>query len=292
MTARITLAPSSLHTLIVAALAEDAIRRDVTTRRLFPRPVKARGVIIAKQPAIIAGLPAARAVFQAVDPLLRFRASARDGARIEAGAIVATLAGDGRSILAGERVALNFLQHLSGVATLTRRFVDAVEGTRAVILDTRKTIPGLRLLEKYAVRKGGGRNHRMDLSDGVLIKDNHLALADDLHSAVQAARRRAGRTRRQPIEVEVATLEEVREALTAGADIILLDNMPVVQIKEAVRLIGGRAKTEVSGGVHLHNVRDIAATGVDAISIGALTHSAPAADLSLEIKAGRRGRSV
>ncbi|HXZ24845.1 MAG TPA: carboxylating nicotinate-nucleotide diphosphorylase, partial [Nitrospiria bacterium] len=193
---------------------------------------------------------------------------------------------------AGERVALNFLQHLSGVATLTRRFVDAVEGTRAVILDTRKTIPGLRLLEKYAVRMGGGRNHRMDLSDGILIKDNHLALAGDLHSAVQTARRWAGRTRRQPIEVEVTTLEEVREALTAGADIILLDNMPVVQIKEAVRVIGGRAKTEVSGGVHLHNVRDIAATGVDAISIGALTHSAPAADLSLEIKAGRQGRSV
>jgi len=276
--------------MVRLALAEDLGAGDVTTRRLFPRAVRAKAVILAKQPAIIAGLHAARAVFQVVDPSLRFRAAVRDGARVEPGTIVATLTGDGRSILAGERVALNFLQHLSGVATLTRRFADAVQGTRAAILDTRKTIPGLRLLEKYAVRMGGGRNHRMDLSDGILIKDNHLALAGALQIAVRAAKHRAGRTR-LPVEVETTTIEEVREALEADADVILLDNMPVTRIKEALLLIGKRAKTEVSGGVHLHNVREIAATGVDAISIGALTHSAPAADLSLEITAVHKGRA-
>jgi nicotinate-nucleotide pyrophosphorylase (carboxylating) len=291
MSRRPGLTPSALRSLVARALAEDLGAGDATTRRLFPRAVKAEAVILAKQPAVIAGLPAARAVFQAVDPSLRFRAAVRDGTRVEPGTVAATLSGDGRSILAGERVALNFLQHLSGVATQTRRFVDAVKGTRAVILDTRKTIPGLRLLEKYAVRMGGGRNHRLDLSDGILIKDNHLALAGNLQTAVRAAQRRAGRTRRLPVEVEVTTLDEVKEALTAGADIILLDNMPVVQIKEAIRLIGNRAKTEVSGGVHLQNVREIAATGVDAISIGALTHSAPAADLSLEITVPRKGRA-
>jgi nicotinate-nucleotide pyrophosphorylase (carboxylating) len=281
------LSPSRLRALVRLALAEDLDAGDLTTRRLFPRAIRAKAVILAKQPAVIAGLPAARAVFRAVDPRVRVAFLVRDGARVEPGTVVATLSGDGRSILAGERVALNFLQHLSGIATLTRRFVDAVQGTRAVILDTRKTIPGLRALEKYAVRTGGGRNHRMNLSDGILIKDNHIALAGDLRSAVKAAKRRPGTGRRppHPIEVEATTLEEVREALEAGAEIILLDNMPVAAIKEAVLLIGTRVKTEVSGGVHLHNVREIAATGVDAISIGALTHSAPAADLSLEITA-------
>jgi len=270
-----------LARLVRVALAEDVGAGDLTTRRLFPRAVKANAVILAKQPAIIAGLPAARAVFHAVDQTVRFRAGVREGARVEQGTIVATLSGDGRAILAGERVALNFLQHLSGVATLTRRFVDAVRGTRAVILDTRKTTPGLRLLEKYSTRMGGGRNHRMNLGDAVLIKDNHLALAGDLITAVRRARRGG----RGPVEVEADTLDDVRAALDAGADVILLDNMPVATIKEAVLLIGTRAKTEVSGGVHLHNVREIAATGVDAISIGALTHSAPAVDLSMEVSA-------
>jgi len=287
MSRRLSLAPSALHSLVARALAEDLGTGDITTRRLFPRAVRAKAAIIAKQPAVIAGLPAARAVFRAVDTSVRFHAMVRDGARVEPGTVVAALSGDGRSILTGERVALNFLQHLSGVATLTRRFVEAVQGTRTVILDTRKTLPGLRLLEKYAVRLGGGRNHRMSLSDGILIKDNHIALAGGLRAAVQAAKGRAG-TDRRPIEVEVTTLDEVRESLAAGAGIVLLDNMPIVQIKEAVRLIGNRARTEVSGGVHLHNVREIAATGVDAISIGALTHSAPAADLSLEIMTVRK----
>lgn len=279
MTRRSRLSPSTLHKLVRLALAEDGAAGDVTTRRLFPRAVRAKGAIMAKQPAVIAGLPVARAVFQAVDRSVRFRPLVRDGARVEPGTIVAALSGDGRSILTGERVALNFLQHLSGIATLTRRFVDAVQGTRALILDTRKTLPGLRLLEKEAVRLGGGRNHRMNLSDGILIKDNHLALAGDLVTAVRAAKRGT----RLPVEVETTTLDEVRQAMDAGAEIILLDNMPVALIKEAVLLIGNRAGTEVSGGVQLHNVREIAATGVDAISIGALTHSAPAVDLSLEI---------
>jgi nicotinate-nucleotide pyrophosphorylase (carboxylating) len=274
-----------LARMVRVALSEDSGGGDITTRRLFSRAVKAKGAIIVKQQAIIAGLPAARAVFQAVDQTVRFRPRVREGARVEQGKIIATLSGDGRSLLAGERVALNFLQHLSGVATLTRRFVDAVQGTQAVILDTRKTIPGLRLLEKYAVRMGGGHNHRMNLGDGILIKDNHIALAGGLRSAVQAAKQQIGRTRRRPIEVEATTLDEVQEAVAAGAEIILLDNMPVATIKEAVLLIGTRAKTEVSGGVHLQNVRELAATGVDAISIGALTHSAPAVDLSLEVSA-------
>jgi nicotinate-nucleotide pyrophosphorylase (carboxylating) len=280
-----------LRTLVRLALAEDLGAGDLTTRRLFPRAVKAEGAILAKQAAIVAGLPAARAVFQAVDQGVRFRAGVREGARVEPGTVIATLAGDGRSILAGERVALNFLQHLSGIATLTRRFVDAVQGTRAVILDTRKTTPGLRVLEKYAVRLGGGRNHRMNLSDGILIKDNHIALSGGLRAAVRAAKQRAGRSRRppRPIEVETTSLDDVREALDAGAGIILLDNMPVARIKEALLMIGKRAKTEVSGGVHLHNVREIAATGVDAISIGALTHSAPAVDLSLEMTVPLKG---
>jgi nicotinate-nucleotide pyrophosphorylase (carboxylating) len=276
---------TALARMVRVALAEDVATGDITTRRLFPRAVRANAVILAKQPAIIAGLPAARAVFHAVDQAVRFRAGVREGARVEPGTIVATLSGDGRSILAGERVALNFLQHLSGVATLTRRFVDAVRGTRAVILDTRKTTPGLRLLEKYAVRMGGGRNHRLNLGNGILIKDNHIALAGGLSSAVRAATRGSGRADRPPIEVETTTLDEVRDAVAAGAKIILLDNMPVATIKEAVLLIGSRANTEVSGGVHLQNVREIAATGVDAISIGALTHSAPAVDFSLEVSA-------
>lgn len=282
MTRPLRLSPSTVHTLVRLALAEDRATDDVTTRRLFPRAVKAEGAILAKQPAIVAGLPVAQAVFQAVDKTVRFRAKVRDGARVEPGTVIATLAGDGRSLLAGERVALNFLQHLSGIATLTGRFVDAVQGTRAVILDTRKTTPGLRVMEKYAVRMGGGRNHRMSLSDGILIKDNHLALACDLRAAVRAAQQRARRPPR-PVEVETTSLDEVRAALEAGADILLLDNMPVAQIKEALLLIGKRARTEASGGVHLHNVREIAATGVDAISIGALTHSAPAVDISLEL---------
>ena len=223
----------------------------------------------------------AKAVFKQLDPKLQFKPLAQDGDRVKAGTIVARLEGDGRSLLKGERVALNFLQNLSGIATLTARFVETVKGTMAVILDTRKTTPGLRALEKYAVRMGGGRNHRMNLSDGILIKDNHLALAGYLKAALEKVKEKAPRGFK--VEVETTNFEEIEAALSARADIILLDNMTPPQLKEAVRLINGRALTEASGGVHLNNLREIAETGVDFISIGALTHSAPAVDMSMDI---------
>lgn len=235
------------------------------------------------QDAIIAGLPAAKAVFKQVDSKLEFESCAQDGDPVKPGAIIARLYGDGRSMLKGERVALNFLQHLSGIATATARFVEAVKGTKAMILDTRKTTPGLRVLEKYAVRMGGGRNHRMNLSDGILIKDNHIALTGSLKGAVQRVKKKAPSGFK--VEVEAATLKEVEEALSAEADVILLDNMPISHIKEAVKWIEGRALTEASGGMNLSNVREIASTGVDFISIGALTHSARAVDISMDIVA-------
>ncbi|MEK6683671.1 MAG: carboxylating nicotinate-nucleotide diphosphorylase [Nitrospirota bacterium] len=279
---------SDLGKIVKQALAEDLVRNDVTTRLLFPKSIQAEATIQVKQEAILAGLPVAEAVFKKVDPRLKFKSLARDGDRVKAGAIVARLEGDGRSLLKGERVALNFLQHLSGIATLTARFVEAIRGTKATILDTRKTTPGLRNLEKYAVRMGGGRNHRMSLSDGILIKDNHLALAESLKTAVGRARKRA--PRRCKVEVETTHLKEIEAALLAKADIILLDNMTIPQLKEAVRFINGRALTEASGGVHLNHVREIAETGVDFISIGALTHSAPAVDMSMDIIPLKRTR--
>jgi nicotinate-nucleotide pyrophosphorylase (carboxylating) len=251
---------------------------------LFPKAVQAKAVIQAKQEGIVAGLPVVKAVFKQVDPKLRFKPIVQDGDRIKSGMIIAHLYGDGRSILKGERVALNFLQHLSGIATLTAQFVVAVKSTKAKILDTRKTTPGLRVLEKYAVRMGGGQNHRMDLSDGLLIKDNHIALAGSLRKTVQLAKKNAPRGFK--VEVEATNLMEVEEAVSAHADIILLDNMIVSQLKEAVMQIENRALTEASGGINLKNVREIASTGVDFISIGALTHSAPALDFSLELRHG------
>jgi nicotinate-nucleotide pyrophosphorylase (carboxylating) len=270
-----------LHHLIKQALKEDLGSGDITTRLLFPKTIQASAVIQAKQEGIIAGLPVVKEVFKQVDRKLRFKPTLQDGDRIKPGAIAAHLQGDGRSILKGERVALNFLQHLSGIATLTAQFVEAVKGTKAKILDTRKTTPGHRALEKYAVRMGGGRNHRMNLSDGVLIKDNHIALAGSLKKAVQLAKENAPRGFK--VEVEATSLKEVEEALSAEADIILLDNMTVSLLKEAVMRIEGRAFAEASGGINLKNVREIASTGVDFISIGALTHSAPAVDFSLEL---------
>jgi len=277
----LNLSTARLREIVSLALGEDLGSGDLTTRLLFPKAVKAEAAIRVKQEAILAGLPVAEAVFRKLDPKLKFEPLAQDGDRIEPGTIVVRVKGDGRSLLKGERVALNFLQHLSGIATLTGRFAEAVQGTPVKILDTRKTTPGLRALEKYAVRMGGGRNHRMDLSDGILIKDNHLALAGDLGSAVQQARQKAPRGFK--VEVETTNLQEIKAALSARADIILLDNMTIPQLKEAVLLIDGQALTEVSGGVHLNNVREIAATGVDFISIGALTHSAPAVDINMDI---------
>jgi nicotinate-nucleotide pyrophosphorylase (carboxylating) len=281
MTRRAPLAPSILRDIIDAALAEDLGPGDLTTRALFPKAIPAKAVILAKQAGVIAGLPVARAVFHTIDRRLIFRAHVTEGGRIRAGSTIVSLRGDGRSILKGERVALNFLQRLSAIATLTAQFVDTVKGTKVAILDTRKTTPGLRALEKYAVRVGGGRNHRFGLYDGILIKDNHLALADSLAGAVRRANARAPRHMR--IEVEAATLAQVTAAVRAGANAILLDNMRPADLRRAVRLVGGRAFLEASGGVTLANVRAVAATGVDAISIGALTHSAPAIDLSLEV---------
>lgn len=264
------------------ALAEDLCRGDVTTAALFPEPVLARGTIVARQPMTVAGIAVARQVFHAVDASLKIVCAVKDGTAVHRDQPILIIEGDARSLLKAERVALNFLQRLSGIATLTAKFCKAVRGYRVRIMDTRKTTPGLRALEKWAVALGGGQNHRFSLGDGILIKDNHLALAShDAAAACRLARKRARRGMK--IEVEAQTLREVCAALDGEADIILLDNMTVPIIERAVKLIGKRAIVEVSGGVTLANVRKIAAAGPDRISIGALTHSAPAADLSMDI---------
>ena len=280
--------PSPLPTsafipLIEQALAEDIGQGDRTTGALFPEPVQAQARIITHEDIVVVGLFLIAEIFQRLDPKIQVDSLVSEGQSVRAGTILTKLMGDGRSLLTGERVALNFLQHLSGIATFTAQFVEAVKGTKAMILDTRKTTPGLRVLEKYAVRTGGGQNHRMNLSDGILIKDNHIALMGSLKEAVQRVKKKSPSGFK--VEVEAATLKEVEEALSAEADIILLDNMTVSQIKDAIMLIKGRALIEVSGGVHLNNVREIASTGVDFISIGALTHSARAVDISMDIVA-------
>src|SRR3954466_1123861 len=262
--------------LIDAALAEDLGAGDVTTDLLVPAGATGRATLTQKAPGVIAGLRAAEAVFHPVDPGLRWHAHVEEGVWRSEGGLVAEVAGASRSILTAERVALNFLQRLSGVATLTARYVRAVGGTRARILDTRKTTPGLRVLEKQAVLAGGGHNHRSGLFDAILVKENHSAMAGGVGEATRRAL-----TSSLPVEVECSTLEEVREALDAGAPRILLDNMTNEQLRDAVSLVAGRAELEASGGVTLETVRAIAETGVDFISVGALTHSAPALDVSL-----------
>jgi nicotinate-nucleotide pyrophosphorylase (carboxylating) len=269
--------------LIDRALDEDLAGGDVTTLATVPAAAESKGVLLAKEAGVISGLEPARDVFARVDPRVIFTALVEDGARVEPGTVIAGVEGPARGLLSGERVALNLLQRLSGIATITARFVDAVAGTKARVIDTRKTTPGMRALEKAAVRHGGGHNHRFGLSDGVLIKDNHLAAVggpDRVTKAVRAARAYAPHTLK--IEVEVTTLAEVAEAVAAGADVILLDNMNVAQLKQAVDLVAGRALLEASGGVRLETVRTIAETGVDLISVGALTHSAPSLDISLD----------
>lgn len=270
------------QSLVDLALAEDIGAGDITSLSTVPESATAEGTMLVKQAGVISGLTVASYVFERVDPAISFRPRCADGARLGEGEVLADISGPARSVLAGERVALNLLQRLSGVATLTARYVEAVAGTNATIVDTRKTTPGLRMLEKAAVRHGGGRNHRFGLSDGVLIKDNHLAAIggpDRVTRAVQAARQQAPHTTR--VEVEVTTLAEVDEAVEAGADIIMLDNMNVATMAQAVQAVRGRALLEASGGVRLETVRAIAETGVDLISVGALTHSAPALDISL-----------
>jgi len=274
----------NIREIVAHALAEDCGTGDVTTKALFRANVPASGTILAEEPEglVVAGLAVAVEVFSQVDTSLECTTHFADGDRIPAGATVLTVTGDGRSMLQGERVALNFLQRLSGIATLTAKFCDAVKGFKTRIVDTRKTTPGLRALEKWAVTLGGGWNHRQSLADGILIKDNHLALAGgDVARACRLARERAPHSLK--IEVEVQSLDAVKAALDGDADIILLDNMNVPTICRAIELIKGRATIEVSGGVTLSHVREIAAAGADLISVGALTHSAPAARFSMDI---------
>ncbi len=275
--------------LVRRALDEDGAREDVTTRALIDPGLRGRGHILVKAPGVLAGLPVAQAVFREAGAPVRFTSLASDGQRVRRGQRIATVDGSLAALLAGERAALNFLQRMSGIATLTARYVRAVQGTKAQILDTRKTTPGLRRLERYAVATGGGRNHRMGLSDAVLIKDNHIAVlrARGLSLAEIVRRARAKAPAGMIIEIEVTTAEEAREAIGAGPGVILLDNMGLDEMRQAVRLAKGRCKTEASGGVTLGRVRQIAETGVDFISVGALTHSARALDISLEIEAAR-----
>ncbi len=270
--------------LVEAALREDLGSGDITSAFTVDAEAGGQAVIVAKGGGVVAGLPVAEEVFRCLDPGLLFRAEVPEGGQVSRGDTVATLQGRLRTILSGERVALNFLQHLSGIATLTREFVARIEGLGCSIVDTRKTTPGLRLLEKYAVRVGGGRNHRFGLSDAILIKDNHIAACGSVAEAVKRCRNRVGHT--LTVEVEVADTAQVAEAIEAGADMLLLDNMDVAALAEAVGLareLNPAVVLEASGGVTLENVRAVAATGVDIISVGALTHSAPALDLSLRV---------
>jgi nicotinate-nucleotide pyrophosphorylase (carboxylating) len=268
--------------LIDLALEEDAGLGDLTSRAIFPAKHRSRAVIDAKQELVVCGLEVAAAVFARVEPALRVQLLAADGDRVRKGAQVLRVEGPTAALLLAERTALNFLQRLSGIATQARRYADAVKGTGVRIADTRKTTPGWRALEKYAVRCGGCFNHRASLGEHVLIKDNHIAAAGSLTRAVQRCRAVAPHTAK--IEVEAKTMAEVREALRAGADVILLDNMTPAQVRAAAALIAGRALVEVSGGVTFATLRDYALPGVDVISVGALTHSVPAADLSLDLR--------
>jgi nicotinate-nucleotide pyrophosphorylase (carboxylating) len=262
------------------ALAEDLGWGDVTTEATVPPALRARGVILAKSSCIIAGTDVAAETFRQLDPTVSFEVKRPDGSRCEPGDVVAEVRGSAASMLTAERTALNFLQRLSGIATLTRRYVDAAAGG-ITILDTRKTTPTLRALEKYAVRAGGGTNHRGGLDDGILIKDNHVRLAGGVGEAL--ARMKAAR-REMPIEVEAQSLADVDAAVAAGADIILLDNLSIDEIRQAIQKIGGRAQVEISGGVTLERIPELARTGANYVSIGALTHSSPAADLSFELE--------
>jgi nicotinate-nucleotide pyrophosphorylase (carboxylating) len=273
-------ATDTLERAVLAALAEDIGAGDVTTEATVPEDAVGTADLLLKEPGVVCGLRAAESTFRALDPDVRFEALASDGDLVsDPPAVVARVSGSERAILTGERVALNFLGRLSGIATLTRRYADAVEGTGAAVLDTRKTTPGLRALEKHAVVCGGGRNHRFGLDDAVLVKDNHLRAAGSVTRAIELVRAASDLS----VEVECETLDQVGEALEAGVDAILLDNMNLDELRGAVSLTAGRARLEASGGVSLTTVRAIADTGVDEISVGALTHSARSLDVSLEL---------
>ena len=274
------LEPGAYRELVRRALAEDFGWGDITTEAVIGSDQKARAVILAKSRCVLAGLDVACEAFRQLDPSVAITIHHADGTLCDPGTVVAELRGHAAALLTAERTALNFVQRLSGIATLTRQFVDAAGG-RIVVLDTRKTTPLLRVLEKYAVRAGGAVNHRSGLDEGILIKDNHIRLAGGVATAVDRMRRK---TREMPTEVEAQSLQQVDEALAAGADIILLDNLSTDEIRTAVEKCRGRVKTEVSGGVTLQRISELAASGADYVSIGALTHSAPAADLSFEIE--------
>ncbi len=274
---------AALHALVRAALEEDRAFDDVTTIATVSPGHKARADLVARRNGVLCGVPLAIAAFRILDPKGGIRVDAVDGAALEQGTIILHLSGEARGLLSAERVALNFLQRLSGIATLTSLYVAAVQGTSARILDTRKTTPGWRMLEKYAVLCGGGMNHRATLADAVLIKDNHLAACGgDVGVAILRARTHAPKG--MLIQVECDTVAQVKAAIAAGADALLLDNMPNHALRECVQLAHGHCWTEASGGVSLETVRGIAETGVDRISIGALTHSAPSLDLALDFE--------
>jgi len=270
---------NGIDKIIEIALAEDIHTGDITTLAMLPQARRMRARLVAKEPMVLAGVAVAERVFARLDPSIRFEAAFSDADRLQVGDIIARIEGDAASLLQGERVSLNLLQRMCGIATQTAAFVKELEGTAARVVDTRKTTPGLRVLEKYSVRVGGGTNHRTGLYDGVLIKENHIAAAGGILEAVRRARAYIPHTLK--VEIETETLEQVALALQAGADIIMLDNMSLAEMSEAVLLIGGRALVEASGGVNLQSIRAIAQTGVDIISVGALTHSVRAADISM-----------
>jgi nicotinate-nucleotide pyrophosphorylase (carboxylating) len=282
----VELTAAEIRRAVRAALAEDLGGGDVTTLATVPAGARSVALMNAREPLVVAGLAFAETAFRALSPKIKIQRFARDGQTVSAGKTLLKISGPSRAILSAERVALNFVQRLAGVATATAQFTGAVHGTRARILDTRKTTPGWRRFEKYAVTCGGGKNHRVGLFDMVLIKDNHLvALRNAPPNAIAAAVARARKKfPKLKVEVEADTLAQVAQAAAAGADIILLDNMTTAQLRQAVKIIRGRAKTEASGGVNLKTVRAIAATGVDYISVGAITHSARAVDIGLDFQ--------
>lgn len=273
-----TLSPEPIEDFVRRALEEDLGAGDLTSESVVPEGARLIATLGAREPLVLAGLQAALAVFRALDPACQVDAAHQDGDRIAQGTVIAQVAGRARGLLTAERTALNILQHLSGIATMTRRYVDEIEGTGAILLDTRKTIPGLRHLQKYATAVGGAQNHRLGLYDGVLIKDNHIAVAGGITAAITAARA-AGL---EDIEVECDTLDQMREALSAGAKRLLLDNMGPDMLREAVTIAAGQATLEASGGVTLETIRSLAETGVDFISVGRITQSAPAIDIGLD----------
>jgi nicotinate-nucleotide pyrophosphorylase (carboxylating) len=277
------LSSPALREMVQRAIDEDLGQGDLTTRVSVPEGIRAQGTFNSKEKLVVAGLPVARLVFSLLDPKVEWQDGCVDGMEVERGTALASVTGPAESLLAGERVALNYLQHLSGIATYARRLKNLIAGTRAEFLDTRKTTPGLRMLQKYAVRTGGGRNHRLRLDDGILIKNNHLRLAGGVTAAVERARglRPAGFL----VEVEVTTLDELDQAIRAGADGALLDNMTPELVKQCVERAGGKLRLEVSGGIDAGNIRAYAETGVEFISVGvAVTHSAPAVDINFRIK--------